>query len=118
MEIKHEESLHLVGIACQPIRYKIFHALQVLETMPRVDPASWKGLYINKIADMIKADRRLVSFHLMTLLEHGFVSGTWGMITAPTSTAKGKAGKFYRITEKGNKIFNSLTSLIQGIEDM
>jgi predicted ArsR family transcriptional regulator len=55
-------------------------------------------MYIGQIADKLKIDPRLVSFHLAVLLKEGFAQGEWKVTVEPHS--KGKAAKFYSLTPK------------------
>lgn len=90
-------------IALQPTRRKI---LEELKTGSR---------YIEQLAKNISEDRKNVSFHLLTLKEHGFVTGELGIIELPTHSStivEGRAGKFYSLTEKGEKAVETIERLI------
>lgn len=63
-------------------------------------------MFIGQVADKLKVNPRLVSFHLATLLDNGFVEGEWKVSKFPSS--KGKAVKEYKLTDKGK---NSLKAL-------
>ena len=82
------EELHII---LQPTRRKVIENLKLKGSM-----------YIEKIAKSIKEDRKNVVFHLMTLKENGFVDYDLGIIDIP-NPSKGRAGKFYKLTEKGFK---------------
>ena len=69
-------------IFLHPERLKLYKALK----------HAGKPLFINEIADKIQTDRRLVSYHLSALEEHGFVSSEFKVVQEPHS--KGKAGRF------------------------
>jgi predicted ArsR family transcriptional regulator len=85
------EEIHLLT---HSLRYDI---VQLLSSGP---------MFIGQIADKLKVNPRLVSFHLATLLDNGFVEGEWKVSKFPSS--KGKAVKEYELTEKGK---NSLKAL-------
>lgn len=85
------KDLHVVT---QPTRLKIINVLR----------EAGEPLYIEQIAQRIKGvDRRSVSFHLATLAQYGFVKGEYREIEA--SHSKGKAAKFYELTEKVDRTF-------------
>jgi|LSQX01.3.fsa_nt_gb predicted ArsR family transcriptional regulator len=75
------------SICLHPIRWKILNTL-----------ASGTPLYIDAIATEIKEERRLVSFHLVTLQENGYLESEFKVVKEPQS--KGKAGRFFKITPK------------------
>ena len=80
----------------QPIRYKIVKKLRE-EKRP---------MYVDEIARGIDEDRRLVSFHLTTLEEHGFAESEFRIIERPQS--KGKAGRFYTLTPKVESVLSRI----------
>lgn len=85
-----------------PKRKKIIEALK--DGKPR---------YIDEIAEMIHEDRRIVSFHLMTLEENGFLESQLKFIEEPD--CKGRAGRFYTITKK---LENMRPELIKAVENL
>lgn len=88
--LPEEELANLLYILMQPTRQKIVRLLQTSEPM-----------YIEQIADKINEDRRVVSFHLATLAENGFVEGEYRLIEAATKNpGRGRGGKFYKLTPK------------------
>ena len=95
-ELAQESVLRAAETLFHPLRYKIVEAL-------RTDP---KGLYINELADLMKADRQLVSFHLLTLASGGYVQGEYKIAKKPAS--KGKAVKVYRLTAKVEEAFKAI----------
>jgi len=99
--INKDELVKLFHVLAQPTRQKIIKALR------EAGPGS---LYIDEIAQKIKEDRRNVSFHLATLAEYGLVDGDYKVIEQPVakSKAKGKAAKFYHLTDKFGEAVSSL----------
>jgi predicted ArsR family transcriptional regulator len=89
-------------IMLHPIRWKILSTLKK-EGSP---------MYIDSIAKMIGTDRRLVSFHLATLEEYGFLESEFKVVEEPKS--KGKAGRFYKLTAKVDKLRPELAKIIKG----
>ena len=85
-----------------PIRWKIINALK-RENRP---------MYIDEIAKLIGEDRRLVSFHLSTLEEHKFLNSEFKLLKKPQS--KGKAGRFYELTDKVDHVLKDFIRIIQG----
>jgi len=98
-----EEQLQVTGVICQPIRYRILQFL--------IDNED--SFYINEIAEGIKADRRLVSFHLSTLQRYNLVTSAFKVISKPTAKAKGKAGRYYKSTEEGTALYTLFTLMMK-----
>jgi predicted ArsR family transcriptional regulator len=91
-------------IALQPIRRKILEQLRS------------GSMYIEQLAKNMDEDRKNVGFHLMTLSDHGFISGEVGVIKLPEHHSKeirGRTAKFYSLTEKGNKAIDILGKLLK-----
>jgi predicted ArsR family transcriptional regulator len=80
-----------IHILTHPLRYRI------AETLTK----SKEPMFIGQIAEAVRADARLVSFHLATMLDYGFVEGEWKVSKLPRS--KGKAVKYYRLTAKADQ---------------
>jgi predicted ArsR family transcriptional regulator len=92
-------TLDEASIILQPIRYKIYQELR----------RAGKPLYVDEVAKRLDIDRRLVSFHLATLEEHGFVTSQFKAITpAQSNPGKGKAGRFFSLTGKAQKVLTRL----------
>lgn len=87
-------------ILLHPIRWKIYQALK----------EKGEPMYIDEIAKKIDEDRRLISFHLSTLEENLFVKSAFKVITVAKS--KGKAGRFYKLTSKGDEILPKLAEIL------
>jgi len=85
-----------------PVRWKILTVLK----------AKGIEMYIDQIADAVNEDRRLVSFHLGTLQELGFVESEFKVVQEPRS--KGKAGRFFKLTPKFDKVRSDLVRAIKG----
>jgi len=84
-----------VHILTHPMRFKIVQALR----------KSGQPMFIGQIAEAIKADPRLVSFHLTVMLQHGLAEGEWR--PSPLPRSKGKAVKYYKLTPKVEEAFAS-----------
>lgn len=97
-----EKTIKEGTVMLHPIRWKILIGLE----------KKGKEMYIDPIADMVGADRRLVSFHLTTLEEHGFLESEFKVVKKPES--KGKAGRFYKLTPKFEKLRAELVKAIKG----
>lgn len=59
-------------------------------------------LHITGISKALGAERRLISYHLSTLEEYGFVTSRYELSEAPKS--KGKAIRKYRVTDKVEEV--------------
>ncbi|MGD0330095.1 MAG: winged helix-turn-helix domain-containing protein [Nitrososphaeria archaeon] len=101
-EPKNEKTIKDGVLVLHPMRWKIINALKE-DGQPR---------YIDQIAEKIGADRQLVSFHLSTLEENGFVKSQFKFIERPNSPA-GRAGRFYELTDKFDKIRPQLIKLLE-----
>ncbi len=89
--MKIEDSLvKEVHVLLHPMRYKIVELLVE------------KPMHINEISKVLGGERRLVSYHLLTLEEHGFLSSNYEISEQPKS--KGKAIRKYRVTGKVEKV--------------
>ena len=99
-QVSYEELCEEVYILTQPTRLKIINALRKAK----------KPLFIEQIAEAVGEDRRSVSFHLTTLAEYGFVKGEYKVSEMPRS--KGKAAKYYQLTEKVDDVFSRFSKSI------
>jgi predicted transcriptional regulator len=75
-----------VHVVTHPVRWKI---LQLLTKKP---------MYINEISSALGEDRRLVSYHLLTLEDYGFVKSKYEV--SENRKSKGKALRMYWMTDK------------------
>ena len=92
-------TLDEASVILQPIRYRIYQELK----------RAGRPLYVDELAKRLDVDRRLVSFHLATLEEHGFVTSEFKAITvAESNPGKGKAGRFFSLTGKAEKVIKRL----------
>ena len=92
-------TLDEASIILQPIRYRIYQELK----------KAGKPLYVDEVAKRLGVDRRLVSFHLATLEENEFVTSEFKVLTAAQSNpGKGKAGRFFSLTGKAEKVLRQL----------
>ena len=97
-----EKTIKEGTVMLHPIRWKILTGLE----------KKGKEMYIDPIAEMVGSDRRLVSFHLATLEEHGFLTSEFKVVKKPES--KGKAGRFYKLTPKFVELKEELVKAIKG----
>jgi len=88
-------------VMLHPIRWKILKTLEE-KNVP---------MHIDAIANAISEDRRLVSFHLSTLEEKGFLESEFKLIENPKS--KGKAGRFYKLTSKVEETRPKLIEILE-----
>ncbi|MCW3133338.1 MAG: helix-turn-helix domain-containing protein [Methanophagales archaeon] len=77
-----------------PIRFRI------------VELIAEKPMYINEISKALGEERRLVSYHLLTLEEYGFLSSKYEI--SEDAKSKGKAIRNYSMTEKVEKVISEL----------
>jgi predicted ArsR family transcriptional regulator len=61
-------------------------------------------MFSQEIADELKINPRLISFHLAVLQKEGNVTGEWKVSVQPRS--KGKAAKYYQLTPETESILS------------
>ena len=83
-----------LALLLYPTRYDIYLTLK----------NSTEPLYPAKIAQMLGISRKLASFHLSTLEEHGFATSEYGL-SSPMSPPK--AVRYYTLTDKGERIIQN-----------
>jgi len=83
-----------VHVLLHPMRYRIVELL------------AEKPMHINEISKAMREERRLVSYHLLTLEEHGFLSSNYEISEHPKS--KGKAIRKYRVMGKVEEVISEL----------
>ncbi|MGB2841575.1 MAG: winged helix-turn-helix domain-containing protein [Halobacteriota archaeon] len=81
-----------VHMLLHPVRYRIVELL------------AEKPLHINGISKALGEERRLVSYHLLTLEEHGFLSSNYEISEQPKS--KGKAIRKYEVRGKVEEVIS------------
>jgi DNA-binding transcriptional ArsR family regulator len=81
-------------ILLHPIRYRIVELL------------AEKPMHINEIAKAMGEERRLVSYHLLTLEQYGFVSSKYEISEHPKS--RGKAIRKYWVNGKVEDVISGL----------
>ncbi len=91
-----KELLKDVHVLLHPIRYRI---VELLEEKP---------MYINEISKALGEERRLVSYHLLTLEEHRFLNSKYEI--SEQSKSKGKAIRKYEVTGKVEEVISALKS--------
>jgi predicted ArsR family transcriptional regulator len=102
-EVDEEQLANQLYVLMQPTRRKIVKLLQ-----------SGEPMYIDQIAKAIDEDRRAVSFHLLTLAEHGFVEGDFQLIEKATKNpGAGRGAKFYHLTSKVDPIIKLLDTILK-----
>lgn len=84
-------------VLLHPIRFRIVELL------------ADKPLHINGISKAMGEERRLVSYHLLTLEEYGFVDSKYEISEQPKS--KGKAIRKYWVTDKVNTVISELKKI-------
>ena len=84
-------------VLLHPIRFRIVELL------------AEKPLHINGISKAMGEERRLVSYHLLTLEEYGFVNSKYEISEAPKS--KGKAIRKYWVTDKVDQVISEIKKI-------
>ena len=89
-----DDLLREAHVLLHPIRFRVVELL------------TEKPMHINEISKALGEERRLVSYHLLTLEEHGFLSSKYEISEQPKS--KGKAIRKYEVTEKVGEVILKL----------
>jgi DNA-binding transcriptional ArsR family regulator len=84
-------------VLLHPVRFRIVELLME------------KPMHINEISKAMGEERRLVSYHLLTLEEHGFVDSRYEISEQPKS--KGKAIRKYWVTDKVEEVISALKKI-------
>ncbi len=84
-------------VLLHPIRFRI---VELLAENP---------MHINGISKAMGEERRLVSYHLLTLEEYGFVGSKYEISEQPKS--KGKAIRKYWVTDKVKTVISELKNI-------
>ncbi len=89
------ETIHA---ATHPVRLKILLRLES------------EKAYASNLEQVIKVDRKIISFHLSKLEKAGMVTSEYGLLT--TSKSRPMAVRYYSLTEEGEKMVKKLKSII------
>lgn len=89
-----DDLLKDVHVLLHPIRYRI------------VERIAEKPMYINEISKTLGEERRLVSYHLLTLEEYGFLNSKYEI--SEDANSKGKAIRKYKVTGKVEEVISEL----------
>ncbi len=92
-----EELVKDAHVLLHPVRFRIVELLME------------KSMHINEISKAMGEERRLVSYHLLTLEEHGFVESRYEISEQPKS--KGKAIRKYWVTDKVEAVISELKKI-------
>jgi len=92
--MKIEDDFKDVHVLLHPMRFRIVELL------------AEKPMHINEISNALRKERRLISYHLLVLEEHGFLSSKYELSEQPNS--KGKAIRKYSVTGKVEEVFSEL----------
>jgi DNA-binding transcriptional ArsR family regulator len=92
-----EELVKDAHVLLHPVRFRIVELLME------------KPMHINEISKAMGEERRLVSYHLLTLEEHRFVESRYEISEQPKS--KGKAIRKYWVTDKVEAVISELKKI-------
>ncbi len=92
MAMKEDELIKDIHVLMHPLRFRIVQLL------------AGGQMHINEISNALGEERRLISYHLLTLEEHGFLDSRYEISRLPRS--KGKALRKYRITNKVEEVIS------------
>ena len=92
--MKIEDDFKDAFVLLHPMRFRIVELL------------AEKPMHINELSNALRKERRLISYHLLVLEEHGFLSSKYELSEQPNS--KGKAIRKYSVTGKVEEVFSEL----------
>ncbi len=87
---REDDLIRDVHILLHPFRYRI---VELLEEKP---------MHINEISNALEEEMMLVSYHLLILVEHGFLRSNFEILEQTKS--KGKVIRKYQVTEKVEEV--------------
>jgi len=90
---RDDELIKDVHVLLHPLRYRI---VELLEEKP---------MHINEISNALEEETRLVSYHLLILVEHGFLRSNYEI--SERSKSRRKVTRKYRVTEKVEEVIDS-----------
>ena len=95
---KVNDMYELIHIATHPIRLNILIRLES------------RKVYASKLEEMMKYDRKIISFHLSKLETAGLVTSQYGLMTS--SKTRPMAVRYYSLTTEGEKWVTKLRSIL------
>ena len=95
---KNNDIYEIIYAATHPVRLKILVRLESEKT------------YASNLEQVIKVDRKIISFHLSKLEKAGLVTSEYGLLTS--SKTRPMAVRYYSLTSDGEKMVKKLKSII------
>lgn len=95
---KVNDLYELIHIATHPIRLNILIRLES------------KKVYASKLEEIMKYDRKIISFHLSKLERAGLVTSQYGLMTS--SKTRPMAVRYYSLTTEGENWVTKLRSIL------
>lgn len=90
---RDDDLIRDVHVLLHPLRYEI---VELLEEKP---------MHIKEISNALEEEMRLVSYHLLILVEHGFLRSNFKI--SEQTKSKGRAIRKYRVTEKVEEVIEN-----------
>ncbi|HEY7227628.1 MAG TPA: ArsR family transcriptional regulator [Nitrososphaeraceae archaeon] len=94
---KVNDFYELIHTATHPIRIHILFRLE------------FEKLYASKLEEMLKHNRKIISFHLSKLERAGLVTSEYGLMTSKT---RPMAVRYYTLTTDGAKLVTKLKLIL------
>jgi DNA-binding transcriptional ArsR family regulator len=95
---KNNDIYETIHVATHPVRLKILLRLES------------EKAYASNLEQVIKVDRKIISFHLSKLEKAGMVTSEYGLLT--TSKSRPMAVRYYSLTVEGEKMVKKLKFII------
>ena len=95
---KNNDIYEIIYEATHPVRFKILVRLES------------EKAYASNLEQVIKVDRKIISFHLSKLEKSGLVTSEYGLLTS--SKTRPMAVRYYSLTPEGEKMVKKLKSII------
>ena len=94
---KNNDIYEIIYAAAHPVRLKILVRLES------------EKAYASNLEQVIKVNRKIISFHLSKLEKAGLVTSEYGLLTSKT---RPMAVRYYSLTPDGEKMVKKLKSII------
>ena len=95
---KNNDIYEIIYAATHPVRLKILVRLES------------EKAYASNLEQVIKVDRKIISFHLSKLEKTGLVTSEFGLLTS--SKTRPMAVRYYSLTSEGEKMVKKLKPII------
>lgn len=100
---KEEDVIKALHVVSHPIRFRLLEKI-----------GEKRKAHINALAQALGEERRLVSYHLLTLEEFGVVASRY--VISEEQKSRGKALREYWLTEAGLAAYDAIKQAVSSVE--